>query len=299
MSILKVLLLATRPWSFLMTIVSPSLGLILAIHNGSPDLILFPLVLIGLISAHAAANMVNDLYDVKHEVDNPSSPTAKYRRHYLLTGELSTSKFILEIVFFYALAISTAIYLTIIKGWIVLFFTLAGAFLTYAYTADPVKLKHLALGEIAVFLAWGPLMTTGTYYVLTGRLSFTPVYASIPVGLFVALVLFANNLRDIEYDKSAGVKTLANILGREKALAFYKYTLISIYVSLGILVALRVFSIYALLAYLTIPKAVRLVKTFYEKIPDASDPMTAQLSFNFGLLIIIGEIINWLIQLII
>lgn len=282
-----------------MTMIVTSLGLVLAIRAEAYDLVLFPLVLVGLISFHAAANMVNDFYDVKHEVDKPTSPTAKYRRHYLLTGEMNKSVFMLEILFFYALTLSIAAYLIFIRGWMVLLFTLAGAFLTYSYTADPFKLKHLALGEIAVFLAWGPLMTAGTYYVLTGELSLIPVYASIPVGIFVASVLFANNLRDIEHDRSAGIKTLATILGHRRSLAFYKYLLLSAYVSLGLLVVLKIFSPYALLAYLTAPRAIKLVKIFYERVPEASDPMTAQLSFNFGLLMILGEIVNWLLKLII
>ncbi|MEM3409339.1 MAG: prenyltransferase [Nitrososphaerota archaeon] len=296
---LRVLFLATRPWSFLMTIVATTLGLTLAVRTGFTglyDLILFLLVLAGLISLHAAANMVNDLYDVKHEVDKPSSPTARYRRHYILIGEIKVTAFMLEILFFYAVAISIAAYFVIIRGWVVLFFALAGAFLTYAYTADPFKLKHLALGEISVFLAWGPLMTTGTYYVLTGILDWLPVYASIPIGLFVALVLFANNMRDIEYDRAAGIKTLAIVLGHRRSLAFYKYTLISIYVFLGLLVVLKVFSAYALIAYLTIPKAAKIVRMFYERIPEAADPITAQLSFNFGSLLILGEALNLLLK---
>lgn len=292
---LRVLFLATRPWSFQLTIISTTLGLVLATYTQSYNLLLFPLVLVGLLSAHAAANLVNDLYDVKYGVDKPSSPTAKYRRHYLLTGEISRKTFILETLLSYGLMISIAAYLTFIRGWIVLLFTVAGVFITYAYTADPIKLKHLSMGEIAVFLAWGPLMVTGTYYVLTGELSLTPIYASIPIGLFVSLVLFANNIRDMDYDRSAGVKTLAVILGNRRSLEFYKYTIIVIYLSVVLLTALRVLSIFTLLTYLTIPRAVRLVKTFYEKVPDAADPMTAQLAFNFGLLLIIGEGVDQII----
>jgi 1,4-dihydroxy-2-naphthoate octaprenyltransferase len=83
--------------------------------------------------------------------------------------------------------------------------------------------------------------------------------------MFVALVLFANDLRGIDYDKAAGVKTLAVMLGRKRALSFYKYFLLSIYFSLILLVIFGIYSAYTLIAYLTLPKAIRLVKTFYEK----------------------------------
>jgi len=289
---LKILFLATRPWSFIMTLLSATIGLLLASQSEAYDPILFPLVVVGLIAFHGAANMINDMLDVRYGVDRYDSPTSKYRRHYLLIGEISVSTFLYEILFLYIIVISITVYLTFIRGWIIPVLTLLGLFFAYAYSGKPFKLKHKPLGELSAFIVWGPFMTTGTYYVLTSRLSLAPLYASIPIGMFVALVLFANNLRDIDYDKAAGVKTLAVILGKKRALSFYKYFLLSIYFSLILLVIFSIYSAYTLIAYLTLPKAIRLMKTFYEKVPEAADPLTAQQAFNFGILIILGEIIG-------
>ena len=291
---LKMLFLASRPWSFIMTLLSSTIGLLLASQTGTYDLILFPLVVVGLLAFHGAANMINDLLDVRYGVDRYNSPTSKYRRHYLLAGEISVSTFLYEILFFYIVVISITFYLTLIRGWIIPVLTALGLFFTYAYSGEPFKLKHKPLGEISAFIVWGPAMTTGTYYVLTSHFSLAPLYASIPIGMFVALVLFANNLRDINYDKEAGVKTLAVLLGAKRALSFYKYFLFSIYLSLIFLVVFKIYSVYTLIAYITLPKAIRLVKTFYEKVPDAADPITAQQAFNFGILIILGMIIGQL-----
>lgn len=291
---LRILFLATRPWSFIMTVLASTIGLLFALRTVNYDLILFPIVLVGLLAFHAAANMINDLLDVKYGVDSFSSPTAKYRRHYLLTKEISVSTFLYEILFFYIIVVSITVYLTFIRGWIIPIFTTIGLFFTYAYSGEPFKLKHQPIGELSAFIVWGPLMSTGTYYVLTGNLHLAPMYASIPIGMFVALVLFANNLRDIEYDKAARVKTLAVILGPRRSLSFYKYFLLSVYLSLILLVVFRIYSAYTLIAFLTLPRAYRLVKTFYERVPEAADPLTAQLAFNFGILVILGEIINYL-----
>ena len=43
------------------------------------------------------------------------------------------------------------------------------------------------------------------------------LYISIPFGILVALVLFANNMRDIDYDSRHNVKTLGIILGIRKS----------------------------------------------------------------------------------
>jgi len=291
---LKILFLATRPWSFIMTLLSPTISLLLAYQSGVYDLMLFPLVVVGLIAFHGAANMINDLLDVRYGVDRYYSPTSKYRRHYLLIGEISVSTFLYEILFFYIIVVSITVYLTFIRGWIIPVFTVLGLFFAYAYSGEPFKLKHKPLGELSAFLVWGPFMTTGTYYILTSRLSLAPLYASIPIGMFVALVIFANNLREIDYDKAAGVKTLAVILGKKRALSFYKYFLSSIYFSLILLVISSIYSAYTLIAYLTLPKAIRLVRAFYEKVPEAADLLTAQQAFNFGILIILGETLHYI-----
>ena len=290
----KILFLATRSWSFIMTLLSPTISLLLAYQSGVYDLMLFPLVVVGLIAFHGAANMINDLLDVRYGVDRYYSPTSKYRRHYLLIGEISVSTFLYEILFFYIIVVSITVYLTFIRGWIIPVFTVLGLFFAYAYSGEPFKLKHKPLGELSAFLVWGPFMTTGTYYILTSRLSLAPLYASIPIGMFVALVIFANNLREIDYDKAAGVKTLAVILGKKRALSFYKYFLSSIYFSLILLVISSIYSAYTLIAYLTLPKAIRLVRAFYEKVPEAADLLTAQQAFNFGILIILGETLHYI-----
>jgi 1,4-dihydroxy-2-naphthoate octaprenyltransferase len=66
---LKTWIIATRPWSLVMTFVSTCLAGILAYAGGSFSIPIFILTMIGLLIAHIAANMTNDWYDVKHGVD--------------------------------------------------------------------------------------------------------------------------------------------------------------------------------------------------------------------------------------
>jgi len=137
-----------------MTLLSPTISLLLAYQSGVYDLMLFPSVVVGLIAFHGAANMINDLLDVRYGVDRYYSPTSKYRRHYLLIGEINISTFLYEILFFYIIVISITVYLTFIRGWIIPVFTVLGLFFAYAYSGEPFKLKHKSLGEISAFLVW-------------------------------------------------------------------------------------------------------------------------------------------------
>jgi 1,4-dihydroxy-2-naphthoate octaprenyltransferase len=63
-----------------------------------------------------------------------------------------------------------ALFLAYVRSPLVLGFAAAGLFISLFYTARPVKLKYRGLGEVGVFLVWGPLMIGGTYYVAAGNL---------------------------------------------------------------------------------------------------------------------------------
>ena len=89
---LETWIIATRPWSLVMTFVSTCLAGILACASGGSSIPIFILTMAGLLIAHIAANMTNDLYDVKHGVDANAS-TAEYRPHPLLFGELDKKSY--------------------------------------------------------------------------------------------------------------------------------------------------------------------------------------------------------------
>lgn len=98
---------------------------------------------------------------------------------------------------------------------------LVGVVLTWAYAAKPLKLKHRALGDVVIFICFGPLLVTGAYLLQVRSLSLEPFLFSCPLGLITVAILHANNTRDIESDKRAGATTLAQILGFQWSYYFY------------------------------------------------------------------------------
>lgn len=289
---LKIWFLATRPWSFTMTAISVGVGGAQATLAGAFDVWLFVVTLLGAICVHGATNLINDYFDYKSGVDRPGAPTTLYRPHPLVEGLISPKGVLGVSLGLYGIAALIGLYLISLKGPTLLWFILIGAIASFFYTAGPIKYKYIALGELSVFLMWGPVMVGGTYFVQTSSLSPTAVLISLPFGLLVALVLLANNLRDIEYDGSVGIKTLGTLLGQRNTLRLYQGLIILAYLAAIALIALKILSPWGLLVFFSAPLALRLIRTLHQQIPNDADARTAQLDTLFGICLIFGLVLQ-------
>lgn len=289
---MKSYIIATRPWSFTMSVLSVSVGALLAAESGPISWPWFAVTVIGIVIFHAAANVINDYFDTKYHIDQPDSPTAKYRPQPIISGLLSMRELYWEFVVLFAITSVIGVITAYFRTYHVLWIGLIGLLTSIFYTAGPVKFKYRALGEIAVFMMWGPLMIEGAYAVQRHALSMKALYISIPFGTLVALVLFANNMRDIAYDSRRNVKTLSIILGSEKSYILFAALIIAAYAYVLGMVLVGVMSWWGLLIFLSLPKAFSLLKSFREKIPDASDAITAQFDAVFAVLLILAIVIE-------
>jgi 1,4-dihydroxy-2-naphthoate octaprenyltransferase len=118
------------------------------------------------------------------------------------------------------------------------------------YTGGRKPYGYRALGELAVFLFFGPVAVLGTLYVQAGQFSGTAIGCSMAVGAFSAAVLVANNLRDIPTDTEAGKRTLAVVLGDRDSRLLY-LALVTVPFVMTILLGLRVNA--ALAALVAVP----------------------------------------------
>jgi len=292
MSTLQQYIIATRPWSFSMSAISVTLGTLVAWRSGPVHWGAYVAALVGMVAMHAAGNVINDYFDSRHQVDRPDSPTVKYRPHPIVGGLMSLRTLLAEGVALLAVAAAIGVGLAVFRTPLVVWTALAGFLLTFFYTAGPITLKYRALGEVAVFLVWGPLMFLGAYAVQRRALGLEAVIASIPFGVLVALVLFANNMRDIVQDSRSGIRTLGTLLGPERALTGFTGLMLAAYVYVIGAVAIGAFSPWMLLVFLSAPTAVSLVRTFRKGIPDAADALTAKLDTVFGILFIIALVLE-------
>ena len=289
---MKSYIIATRPWSFTMSILSVSVGALLAAESGPISWPWFAVTVVGIVIFHAAANVINDYFDTKYRIDQPDSPTAKYRQQPIISGLLSMRELYWEFVVLFGITSVIGVITAYFRTYHVLWIGLIGLLTSIFYTAGPVKFKYRALGELAVFMMWGPLMIEGAYAVQRHALSMKALYISIPFGTLVALVLFANNMRDIAYDSRRNVKTLSIMLGSEKSYILFAALIIAAYAYVLGMVLVGVLSWWGLLIFLALPKAFSLLKSLREKIPDASDAITAQFDAVFAVLLILAIVIE-------
>jgi 1,4-dihydroxy-2-naphthoate octaprenyltransferase len=161
-----------------------------------------------------------------------------------------------------------------------------------------VGLYHLApgIGELGVGIGFGPLAVLGAYYVQTQKLGAEAVWASIPVGLLIAAVLYINEFPDRRTDGAVGKRTLVVALGPERAVWGYAVLLGAAYVTVVTGVAMRALPATTLLSLITLPIAVRAVRTARRFHSDTSNLIpanaaTIQIHLVSGLLLCLGYVI--------
>lgn len=283
-------LLAARPWSFTMTAISVSVGAALAARDGAFSWPFYGLTLLAAVLMHAASNLINDYDDVRSGVDDPAVPTANYRPHPLLVRRLSLTAVRNAAFGLYALAALIGIALAAVRGPAVLWLGLAGTAAGIAYTAPPFHYKYRALGEVSVFLMWGPLMVSGAYYVQRQAFSAEAFLVSLPFGLLVALVLLANNLRDVEYDRRKGIRTLPILLGARRGMRLFLALIVASYAAVAAMAVLGPLPRLSLAVLLSAPIGLRLLKRMATDMPLDADAQTARLDTVFGLLLVASMI---------
>ena len=278
-----------------MTAISISVGSALAAIDGDFSWAYYLLTLVAGVFMHAATNLINDYYDVKSGVDFKGVSTGIYRPHPLLEDKLTSRQVMTEAIVLYAVATGIGLYLAASRGWPLLTIGMIGVFASITYTAPPFKYKYIALGELSVFLMWGPLMVLGSYFIQSQAFSSSAVFISIPFGILVALVLLANNIRDISHDRSKGIRTLPIIIGERNGLRLYSTLVILAYAGIiGMSIAGPLY-LWTLIVVLSLPLALKLIRQMMQKIPADADAQTAKLDTAFGILLVVSLVLEGIV----
>jgi len=164
----------------------------------------------GVALLHLTGNLLNDYFDFLYSVDRHDGADDVSRPgRSLVRGDLLASDVLIEALLCLAFAGLTAIYLIHVCGGSLVWFGLIGIAGLYAYTGPPFKLKNNALGELTMFVVFGPALGLGAAYAQTGRLEPMALWVSLVPGLATAATLSGNNFRDREEDGRAGIRTIA------------------------------------------------------------------------------------------
>lgn len=205
------LITATRPWSFTASIIPVILGASLAYKAESVfSSAVFLATIVTVVSVHAAGNLINTYLDFKNGVDGKDSNDLTLVNGILLPENVMNLTFVFYVIagvgFVMLLFLSPAQ----IEHLVCLF--LCGLISSYIYTGW-LGIKYVAMGDILIFLTFGPLTVLFSYLSQTGHLSLIPLIYSIPLAQNIEAILHSNNARDTESDRQAGIITLAILLG--------------------------------------------------------------------------------------
>ena len=295
---------AVRAPFFTASVISVILGAVIAWNiTGEFHLVNFVLTTIGVILVHAGTNLINDYFDHRSNLDeiNVNHTPFSGGSRVIQDKEITPKAMLITGLGTFILAAIIGFYLNAVtSGNVVLYFGITGFFIGYFYTAKPLKLGYTALGELITFIACGPLLVYGSYYVMAQTHAIQPLFASIPVGLLVGLILYINEFPDHEADEKIGKRTIVVVLGKAKAIKLYYVFLIFNYVWVIFGIIIGLLPVYTAVILLTLPlciKAINVARVNYDKIKELlpANASTIGLHLVFGILLSLGFVLDKII----
>lgn len=281
-------ILASRPRTLPAAVVPVIVGSSIAIHDNKFHLTAAVTALLCSLLLQIGANLTNDLFDFLHGTDKKDRIGPQRA---VASGLISVDEMKFGIAIVFGLSFLLGLYLIYIGGWFIFLIGILSIITALAYTAGPFPLAYNALGDIAVFLFFGFIGTTGTYYVQAHEISSLSFWSSIPVGALITNILVVNNYRDREEDKLNGKNTLAVLFGEKFTQLQYVFFMILSYSILFVVYFTFKKSFLTFLPMLSLPLSIKLIKMIFTlrgRELNKTLELTAKLSAIYGLLFAAG-----------
>lgn len=286
-----------RPWTLHGAIVPALIGGAMAFDvvdiKDPLNLLIWVLVIIGCALFQSVANILNTYGDFVKGTDTVENET---RSPELVTGVLRPKDVRNMGLLCIGIICLIGIVLIWFRGWSMLIFGAVGIFGATMYTVG-MSYKYLGLGQIMCFIMFGLLMPLGTYFTLTGQLSWELLLFSLPNAFMITGVLAGNEMRDYYEDKKANVGTLCGRMSYEHGMKLYLFMSL---VSFPILLVLMIAGIapwWCALSFITLYDAYMLYKNSKRAPTDPHSsfmlvPMCFKLNWHFGVLLVIGYLVQ-------
>lgn len=283
---------AARPRTLTLAATPVLAGSALAWSEGAP-LHLMPALaaLCGALLIQVGTNLHNDAADFESGNDGeervgPTRVTAAGWAHPRAVRMAALSAF--------ALAVALGGYLVAVGGWPILAIGIASLLAGWAYSGGPRPVSHTPFGEVLVWLFFGLVAVAGSHYLQSGGLAASALLTGSALGLLAAAVLLVNNTRDRVGDLAAGRRTLAAVLGPERARRAYALMVLLPFMAPFPLAFGEPLRPGALLALLALLRGLVLIRAFGRAEGAALNEVlasTARLCFVFGLLLAVGVLL--------
>lgn len=273
--------------SLIPVILAAALGFL----HGSLDIGRLVLVLIGVGGLHLGANMINDYYDDPGSDRINLHPTPFSGGSRVIQDKLMDARTVRGMAMgFFVVGTAAGVWLALTGRPFVVVIGLMGFLAGYLYSASPFSLMSRGLGEITIFLAFGPLITWGTYYVMTGLLTLEGFVLGIPMGFLITAVIWINQFPDVDADQAARKRNWVVRLGRDRSRFIYTILMLGPYPVVLYWILTQKGFWPCIVVALTIPMALKAIKilglhyqAYDELIP--AQALTIQTHLVLGLLL--------------
>jgi len=256
---LRIWMMAARPRTLPAAVAPVLVGTALAVAlRDQFKPLAFVATLLGAVFIQVGTNLSNDYSDARRGADaedrlGPVRVTAG--------GLLPPRQVLVATYASFAAAVLVGLYLVYVAGWELLLVGAASILAGVLYTGGPRPYGYEGLGEVFVFLFFGVVAVSGTYFVQTRRLDWEALALAVPVGLLAAAILVVNNVRDLETDRRAGKRTLAVRLGRARTRTLFAAIVYLAYPCALVTWVAGPLTAWLWLPWLSLPLAARVVRT--------------------------------------
>ena len=230
--------------------------------------------LFGVMLLHLGMNLLDDWFDYKkgsaqarEQVANEGFRGRMVKYPYLTSGEATPKQLLGAVGVFLAFAAVMAAVVILVRGWMILGWVVATLLLGVSYSGGPLKLGFRGLGELVIFLMFGPMMMTGVYYAITGTVDVKITWLSIAVGLLVTNIVYSHSVLDSIPDAKMGKKTMAHLMGGPKGQIFLSALINTVpYIMVVVAVVLKQLHVAYLAVLLVLPVSLWLVKSLNDHV---------------------------------
>jgi len=217
--LLAVWLQQIRAPFLILSVVLALVGIATAYWHGFGHLGRSLLLVAGVVLAHTAVNLFNELSDYRTRIDENTARTPFSGGSGMLqAGQTSVRQVTLAAYGALLAAGASGLYFCLVSGWPILGLMVAGTIAIRFYTSH---LSRWFIGELASGLTLGSFVVIGGHYALAGFMTADIIYISLVPGLLTALLLFLNEFPDAEADRQGGRRHLVIFFGKKKSAVIY------------------------------------------------------------------------------
>lgn len=279
--------LATRPQTLAAAAVPVIVGTAVAFASDKLSIIAAFAALIGALLIQIGTNLANDYFDFKKGADTEERVGPM---RVTQAGLISENAVRNAMIAAFAAAAAVGAYLVVVGGWPIAVIGVLSIVSGIAYTGGPFPLGYNGLGDVFVFIFFGIVAVTGTFWVQALTWSNVALTASVPVGALSVAILIVNNYRDMDTDAKVGKRTLAVRLGKNATRVQYGLMLAIAFI-VPVIQLLSGMSFWILLPMISLPIAIKRMQEFVTLTGKDLNPVlenTAKLLVSYGILYAAG-----------